>query len=116
MVNAAKELAELNWPGRAKWPASVRRMQVKTIGIVGGLAWPSTVIYYRTINELVASRLGGLHCARLVLAQTDFAEVDRYQREGRWDRSTWSKSVCASTSRAQCMPPRRLAISSLMVR
>jgi aspartate racemase len=58
---------------------------VKTIGIVGGLAWPSTVIYYRTINELVASRLGGLHCARLVLTQTDFDQVERYQREDRWD-------------------------------
>src|SRR5215813_3563283 len=60
-------------------------MPVKTIGIVGGLAWPSTVVYYRTINELVARRLGGLHCARLVLAQTDFEQVERYQREGRWD-------------------------------
>jgi aspartate racemase len=58
---------------------------VKTIGIVGGLAWPSSVIYYRTINELVATRLGALHCARLVLAQTDFEQVERYQREGRWD-------------------------------
>ncbi|HEX3191239.1 MAG TPA: amino acid racemase [Streptosporangiaceae bacterium] len=58
---------------------------MKTIGIVGGLAWPSTVIYYRTINELVATRLGGLHCARLVLAQTDFEQVERSQREGRWD-------------------------------
>ncbi len=55
---------------------------VKTIGIVGGLAWPSSAIYYRTINELVARRLGGLHCARLVLAQTDFEQVERYQREG----------------------------------
>jgi aspartate racemase len=51
----------------------------------GGLAWPSSVIYHRTINELVARRLGGLHCARLVLAQTDFDQVERYQREGRWD-------------------------------
>ena len=58
---------------------------MKTIGIVGGLAWPSTVIYYQTINELVASRLGGLHCARLVLTQTDFDQVERYQRDGRWD-------------------------------
>jgi aspartate racemase len=60
---------------------------MKTIGIVGGVAWPSTIVYYRTINELVARRLGGtgLHCARLVLAQTDFAEIERHQREGRWD-------------------------------
>jgi aspartate/glutamate racemase len=58
---------------------------VKTIGIVGGVAWPSSIVYYRTINERVARRLGGLHCASLVLAQTDFAEVERQQREGRWD-------------------------------
>jgi len=60
---------------------------MKTIGIVGGLAWPSTVVYYQVINELVAKRCGGsgLHCARLVLAQTDFAEIERHQREGRWD-------------------------------
>ena len=60
---------------------------MKTIGIVGGIAWPSTIVYYRTINELVARRRGGtgLHCARLVLAQTDFAEIERHQREGRWD-------------------------------
>jgi aspartate racemase len=60
---------------------------VKTIGIVGGVAWPSSIVYYRVINELVAKRMGdgGLHCARLVLAQTDFAEIERRQREGRWD-------------------------------
>jgi aspartate racemase len=60
---------------------------VKTIGIVGGVAWPSTIVYYRLINELIAERLGGsgLHSARLVLAQTDFEEVERRQREGRWD-------------------------------
>jgi aspartate racemase len=61
-------------------------MRVKIIGIVGGMAWPSSAIYYRTINELVAKRLGGMHCARLVLAQTDFDQIDAYQREGRWDR------------------------------
>jgi aspartate racemase len=61
---------------------------VKTIGIVGGLAWPSTIVYYRTINELVAQRLGGsgLHSARLVLAQTDFDEIEASQRAGQWDR------------------------------
>ena len=60
---------------------------MKTIGIVGGVAWPSSIVYYRVINELIAERMGdgGLHCARLVLAQTDFAEIQRRQREGRWD-------------------------------
>jgi aspartate racemase len=60
---------------------------MKTIGIVGGVAWPSTIVYYRAINELVARRLGGtgLHCAKLVLAQTDFEQIERHQRENRWD-------------------------------
>ena len=59
---------------------------MKTIGIVGGVAWPSSLVYYRKINELVAQRLGGLHCARLVLAQTDFEIIERCQRENRWDQ------------------------------
>ena len=60
---------------------------MKTIGIVGGIAWPSSIVYYRVINELVARRSGdgGLHSASLVLAQTDFEEIERNQREGRWD-------------------------------
>ncbi|MBR8184711.1 amino acid racemase [Burkholderia ambifaria] len=60
---------------------------MKTIGIVGGIAWPSSIIYYQTINSLVARQMGGegLHCAKLVLAQTDFEEIERRQREGRWD-------------------------------
>jgi aspartate racemase len=55
---------------------------------IGGIAWPSTIVYFRTINELVAERLdgGGLHSADIVLAQTDFAEIERHQRTGRWDR------------------------------
>src|SRR5258708_7227943 len=60
---------------------------MKTIGIVGGIAWHSSIVYYRTINERVAYLLGdgGLHSARLVLAQTDFEQIERNQREGRWD-------------------------------
>ncbi len=59
---------------------------MKTIGIVGGVAWPSSIVYYRAINELIARRLGGgLHSAKLVLAQTDFAEIERNQRLDRWD-------------------------------
>jgi aspartate racemase len=60
---------------------------MKTIGIVGGVAWPSSIIYYQTINELIAKRMGGSgrHCAKLVMAQTDFDEVERRQVEGRWD-------------------------------
>src|SRR5262245_33278522 len=73
------------------WPMltpTARIGGVKTIGIVGGLAWPSTIVYYRTINELVAERLGGsgLHSAHLVLAQTDFDEIEASQRAGQWER------------------------------
>jgi aspartate racemase len=62
--------------------------RVKTIGLIGGVAWPSTIVYYRTINELVAERLadGGLHSADIVLAQTDFQVIEAHQRAGRWDR------------------------------
>jgi aspartate racemase len=61
---------------------------MKTIGIVGGLAWPSSLVYYRIINEEVARRLGGngLHCAKLVLAQTDFETIERHQVAGEWDK------------------------------
>jgi len=58
---------------------------MKTIGIIGGVAWPSSAMYYQKINESIARRLGGLHCAKLVLAQTDFELIERYEREHRWD-------------------------------
>ena len=61
---------------------------MKTIGIVGGIAWPSSIASYRLINEIVSERLGegGLHSARLVLGQANFDEIERSQREDRWDR------------------------------
>jgi aspartate racemase len=59
---------------------------MRTIGVIGGVAWPSTAVYYQKINEAIAQRLGGLHCAKLVLAQTDFDLIERYEREGCWDQ------------------------------
>lgn len=60
---------------------------MKTIGIVGGVAWPSSMVYYRLINEEIAKRMGGngLHCAKLVLAQTDFEAIERHQVAGEWN-------------------------------
>jgi len=58
---------------------------MKTIGVIGGLAWPSTAVYYQKINEGIAQRLGGVHCAKLVLAQTDFDPIERAQRDNNWD-------------------------------
>jgi aspartate racemase len=58
---------------------------MKTIGLIGGMSWESTVPYYRIINETVRELLGGLHSARLVLLSVDFHEVERLQTSGDWD-------------------------------
>jgi aspartate racemase len=58
---------------------------VKTIGLIGGMSWESTVPYYRHINELVKQRLGGLHSARVVLYSVDFHDIERLQHAGRWE-------------------------------
>lgn len=57
---------------------------MKTLGLIGGMSWESTVPYYRLINEGVKARLDGLHSARLVLYSVDFAQVEVLQRAGDW--------------------------------
>jgi aspartate racemase len=59
---------------------------VKTIGLIGGMSWASTALYYRLINQEVMNRLGGLRSARVLLASLDFAEVVAGQKAGEWDR------------------------------
>jgi aspartate racemase len=58
---------------------------VKTIGLLGGMSWESTVPYYRIVNETVKARLGGLHSAKVVLYSVDFHEVERFMPEGNWE-------------------------------
>jgi aspartate racemase len=58
---------------------------LKTIGLIGGMSWESTVSYYRQINEAVKDRLGGLHSARIVLYSVDFDDIERLQQTGDWD-------------------------------
>ncbi|TNF48487.1 aspartate/glutamate racemase family protein [bacterium] len=58
---------------------------MKTIGLIGGMSWESTAVYYRIINETVKNRLGGHHSARILLYSVDFSDVERLQREERWD-------------------------------
>jgi len=58
---------------------------MKTIGLIGGMSWESSVEYYRTINEEVKNRLGGLHSAKCLLYSVDFEEIERYQVEGDWE-------------------------------
>ena len=60
---------------------------MKTLGLIGGMSWESTVPYYRLINEGVKARRGGLHSAKLVLYSVDFAEVEALQRAGQWDEA-----------------------------
>jgi len=57
---------------------------LKTIGLIGGMSWESTVPYYRLINESVRDRLGGLHSARIILFSVDFHDVERLQHAGLW--------------------------------
>jgi aspartate racemase len=58
---------------------------VRTLGLLGGMAWPSTAEAYRLLNEQVARRLGGTHSARLLVWSTDFTDIEALQAAGRWD-------------------------------
>src|SRR5579862_3202807 len=57
---------------------------MKTIGLLGGMSWESTVPYYRIINETVKEQLGGLHSARIVLYSVDFHQIEQLQHSGDW--------------------------------
>ena len=61
---------------------------MKTIGLIGGMSWESTLEYYRIINETANLRLGGLHSAKCLMYSVDFEEIEVLQRENRWDELT----------------------------
>jgi len=60
---------------------------MKTIGLIGGMSWESSLEYYRIINETVKAKLGGLHSAECVMRSVDFAPIEELQRQGRWQES-----------------------------
>src|SRR5690606_5638028 len=70
---------------------------MKTIGLIGGMSWESTVPYYSHINDAVKARLGGWPSARLVLYSVDFHDVERLQHAGDWDAAG---AVLANAARA----------------
>lgn len=58
---------------------------MKTIGLIGGMSWESTIPYYAAINEYVKGKLGGLHSAKIVLYSIEFAELEKHMSAGEWD-------------------------------
>ncbi|MDO8848254.1 MAG: aspartate/glutamate racemase family protein [Coriobacteriia bacterium] len=73
---------------------------MKTIGIIGGMSWESTVPYYRRINELVKERLGGLHSARIVMVSVDFHDIEVLQSAGRWEEGAAAMADAARSLEA----------------
>lgn len=67
---------------------------MKTIGLLGGMSWESSVAYYRRMNEAVRARLGGLHSAKCVMYSVDFADIEPLQRAGRWQDA--AERLCAA--------------------
>jgi len=61
--------------------------RMKTIGMIGGMSWESTVLYYQIINETVGKELGGLHSAKILLYSVDFDEIEKYQAGGEWEKA-----------------------------
>ena len=61
---------------------------MKTIGMIGGMSWESSIEYYRIINETVNARLGGFHSAKCLMYSVDFAEIEELQHLGKWDEAT----------------------------
>ena len=59
---------------------------MKTIGLIGGISWNSTAMYYKLINEGIAKNLGGLHSAKILMYSFDFEEIERQQSSGQWDK------------------------------
>jgi aspartate racemase len=60
---------------------------VKTIGLIGGMSWESSIEYYRVINETAKAKLGGLHSAKSIMVTVDFAEIEPLQNLGRWEEA-----------------------------
>ena len=57
---------------------------MKTIGLIGGMSWESTVPYYKVVNQIVKEHLGGLHSAKVILYSVDFSEIEEMQRSNDW--------------------------------
>ena len=70
---------------------------MKTIGLIGGMSWESTVGYYQIINRTVQQKLGGFHSAQCLLYSVDFHEIEKCQEEGDWKKSAEILSLVAQS-------------------
>ena len=68
---------------------------MKTIGLLGGMSWESTVLYYQLLNEGVRERLGGLHSAKILMNSVDFAEIEQFQVNGQWQEAGQNLAAAA---------------------
>lgn len=69
---------------------------MQTIGLIGGMSWESTAVYYREANEMVRDRLGGLNSAKIALASLNFDEISELQKAAKWDEAG---EILAETAR-----------------
>lgn len=68
---------------------------MKTIGLIGGMSWESSIEYYRIINQTAKEKLGGLHSAKSLMVTVDFAEIEKLQHEDRWEEAGQILVKCA---------------------
>jgi len=61
---------------------------MKTVGLIGGMSWESSIEYYKIINEAVRAKLGGFHSAKSIMYSVDFAEIEPLQHQGKWNEAT----------------------------
>ena len=69
---------------------------MKTIGLLGGMSWESTQVYYRLLNETARQRFGGLHSASILLHSVDFGPIREMMLAGEWDRAGAFLAGCAA--------------------
>jgi aspartate racemase len=60
---------------------------MKTIGLLGGMSWESTQLYYQLINQGIKQHLGGLHSAKIAMVSVDFQEIEEFQKSNLWDQA-----------------------------
>jgi aspartate racemase len=70
---------------------------LKTIGLLGGMSWESTLTYYKLLNEGVKNSLGGFHSAKIVLYSVDFDQIESLQRVGKWEEAGTILGKCAKS-------------------